>query len=361
MNISFLLNLLGYLGLGLVLLGAGRAAQLFLRGRLARGYIWLAIGGLILMGIRQVASQGVLALKPNEVAVIFNTDTGDFSPPRYGGLGLISPVSQQATVYDISQQNYTMVNATNAQDAAAGVQGDDSIQGRTIDGQDVWVGVTILYSVDPNAETLNNLHIRWGENYQLNFIRPTTRSIIRDVVSRYRASELYSELRVEMEGEIESLVAAILTREGFILTDFLVRGIRFSEQFTQAVENKLQAEQEALEASFQVQREQQLAEQQRVRARGVADSTIFQAQAEALRLVSQQIASNPALIQYLYVQNLSDNVDVLALVPSNSPFLFDFDALMQQTNPDFVAPVVPQSSIAPEGTPEAAPAQEGGG
>lgn len=42
--------------------------------------------------------------------------------------------------------------------------------------------------------------------------------------------------------------------------------------------------------------------------------------------MSEQIAANPSLIQYLYVQNLSDNVNI-ALVPSNSPFLFDFESL----------------------------------
>ena len=52
------------------------------------------------------------------------------------------------------------------------------------------------------------------------------------------------------------------------------------------------------------------------------------AQAEALRLVSEQIAANPSLIQYQYVQNLSDNVQLI-LLPSNSPFLFDLNSLSQ--------------------------------
>ena len=72
------------------------------------------------------------------------------------------------------------------------------------------------------------------------------------------------------------------------------------------------------------------------------------AEAEALRLISEQIAANPQLIQYQYVQNLSDQVRLI-LVPSNSPFLFDFNSLTQ-ANPDFTAPAVPQSSVTPEAT-----------
>src|SRR5690606_17755170 len=80
-------------------------------------------------------------------------------------------------------------------------------------------------------------------------------------------------------------------------------------------------------------------------ARGQAEAVILnaQAQAEALRLVSEQIAANPSLIQYEYVQRLSENIQ-LALVPSNSPFLFDFNSLAEG-NADFVAPTVPDAII----------------
>ena len=42
------------------------------------------------------------------------------------------------------------------------------------------------------------------------------------------------------------------------------------------------------------------------------------------------------MIQYLYVQNLSDNVGI-ALVPSNSPFLFDMASLPEAIE-NFEAP-----------------------
>src|SRR5262249_35925061 len=86
-------------------------------------------------------------------------------------------------------------------------------------------------------------------------------------------------------------------------------------------------------------------------AQGDAQAIILkaQAQAEALRLVSEQIAANPSLIQYLYVQNLSDNVNI-ALVPSNSPFLFDFNSLATP-NSNFQAPTVPQFTPTPSPTP----------
>jgi len=227
------------------------------------------------------------------------------------------------------------------------------------------VDVTILYSINPDPESINNFHIRWGNNFETEFIRPTARSVVRDAVSRYRAEDIYGEARTEMEQVMQDLMRERMAREGFLLTDLLVRGVRFSEQFTQSVEQKLVAEQQAQQAAFQVQQERQNAEQVRVRAQGAADAAVTEAQgraqatvlqaqaeAEALRLVSQQIAANPALIQYLYVQNLSDNIN-LALVPSNTPYLFDLNSLMQQANPDLVPPEVPQATApTPEATEE---------
>ena len=71
----------------------------------------------------------------------------------------------------------------------------------------------------------------------------------------------------------------------------------------------------------------------------------------SLRLVSEQIAANPALIQYQYIQTLGPNVRLIT-IPSNSPFLFDLNSLMETGDPDFVAPAVPEMQpIVPEVTP----------
>jgi hypothetical protein len=45
------------------------------------------------------------------------------------------------------------------------------------------------------------------------------------------------------------------------------------------------------------------------------------------------------LIQYEYIQRLAENV-TLALIPSNSPFLFDFDSIqgLPDAQPNFRAP-----------------------
>jgi regulator of protease activity HflC (stomatin/prohibitin superfamily) len=235
----------------------------------------------------------------------------------------------------------------------------------------VFIDVTVIYSINPTEA--NTVHRRWQNRYQNAFIRPTLRGFVRDVVSRFGAEEIVGRRRTEMQEALTELMRARMEEEGFILTDLVVRNITFTPEFAESIERKQIAEQQALEAQFRVQQEQQEAERVRVRAQGQRDAAITvaegearaivlraQAQAEALRLVSAQIAANPTLIQYLYVQNLSDNIR-LAVLPSDTPFLFDFASLGEPIQ-DFVPPDVPDANIpsVTDVTPPPTPDDSGG-
>jgi regulator of protease activity HflC (stomatin/prohibitin superfamily) len=356
------LALLGFLaflgGVGLVVVGASQ-------GRPVRSGISIAVIGLVAGLIFSVVSQGILIVEPQQVAVVFNTLNGELETPRRSGTSIVVPVLQTSTLYPIDQQEYTMSGISNE----GVVSGDDSVRGRTVDGQEIFLELTVLYSIDPaNA---NLVHTRWQNRFQDDFLRPTVRGITRDMVSRFRAEEIYGERRSELEESIREELRTRMDREGFLLTDLLVRDVTFSQAFTDSIERKLVADQAAQEAAFRVQQERQNADRVRVTAQGERDAEIAraegeaqaivlraQAQAEALRLVSEQIAANPSLIQYEYIQNLSDNIN-LALVPSNSPFLFDFESLAQ-ANANFVAPDVPDFTL-PEVSPEATPEPQNSG
>ena len=86
------------------------------------------------------------------------------------------------------------------------------------------------------------------------------------------------------------------------------------------------------------EREQE-ADQARAVAQGEADAARIRAEgeAEALRLINEQLRKNPALLQWRYIEQLSDNVQII-LLPSNSPFLFDLQQLMDRRGLEAPAP-----------------------
>jgi regulator of protease activity HflC (stomatin/prohibitin superfamily) len=366
MGISSVLGALSLIGFLIFLGGIAIVVLSASQGRPVRNGILLALGGVIVGIVFSVISQGILIVQPDEVAVVFNTLNGNLEQPRRSGTSIIVPVIQQVTIYPIRQQQYTMSDTA----TEGALQGQDAVSARTIDGQEVRLDLTILYGIDPTQ--VNQVHQRWQDRYEADFVRPTARGIVRDVVSRYRAEDIYGEKRSELEDAIKAQLKARMDEEGLTLTDTLVRDITFSQQFSASIEQAQIAQQEAQRANLIVQQKQYEANQLRAQAAGQRDAAITiaqgaaqatvlqaQAQAEALRLVSQQIAANPMLIQYQYIQTVGPHLNV-ALIPSNSPFLFDLNSVA--ANPNFNAPPVPQSTeqflITPEplsGTPTPIP------
>lgn len=346
MGVSSILSLLALGGFVLFILGIGSAVLNASQGRPARGGALLGVIGLVAGLLFSVVSQGLLIVQPNEIAVVFNTLNGRLEEPRRSGTHIVIPIVNQVTIYPLQQQQYTM----SGEDTGIGASGDVAVRARTTDGQEVTMDVSILFGIDPSQ--VNLVHQRWQNRYVNDFIRPTSRGIVRDIVSQFTAAGIYGEARGVMETGIQDAMATRMLEEGLVLTDLLVRDINFSAQFTEAIEQAQIAAQEAERARLRVQQIQQEAEQARAQAAGQRDAAIARAEgeaqsiilraaaeAEALRLVSEQIAANPSLIQFQYVQNLSDNVRLITL-PSNSPFLFDLQSL-GVADPDFVAPAVP--------------------
>lgn len=347
MGIGGLFGILAAVGFAAFLLGVALIVINLSQNRPIRALLPLAAIGLIAGLAFSLVSTGVIVVAPQEVAVVFQTFSGELDEPRNSGTHVIVPVLQEATIYPINFQQVTMAGASEGGGSTSG--NDDPVQVRTIDGQEVLLDVTLIYRINPAS--VNTVHRNWQTNYESNLVIPVLRGFVRDVVSGYRAEAVYGESREAVQQAIEDAVSTRLSQEGFEVTDLIVRNVTFSsEEFAQSIERVQIAERQAEEAAFRVQQEEQEAARVRVRAQGARDATIAeaegeaesvrllaQAQADALALVSEQLAANPLLIQYEYIRNLSDNVTLVTL-PSNSPFLFDFESLMQSA-PQTVPPV----------------------
>lgn len=325
--------LVGLVGVGLIVMN------------ISRGQSWrtgsvMAVAGFIIGVLFFIIGEGLLLVGPTERVVVFNSVSGELEEARGPGIHVVIPGVQQTIRYDVSQQTYTMSGT----DTEGNLRGDDAIRARSVDGQEVQVDLTVIFNIDP--QNINTLHTNWPlQNYVDGLLRPTSRSIVRDVVALLAAEEIYGGSREIMQDRIASELTNQLVPQGIAVTSVLVRDINFSDAFIEAIEAKQVAEQELARAQTDAQRRTTEARAQadaRIEtARGEAEAIRVQAAAEAdaLRLVSEQIAANPNLIQYLYVTNLSDNVSVV-LVPSNSPFLFDASTFTN-LGTEFRAPEVP--------------------
>jgi len=296
----------------------------------------LLVGGLVAMSI----GSGLVFIEPEERGVVISalSSRGYRSGVLTPGLHWIAPYAERVQLYSIAQRTYTMSGVPTEGE----VQGDDSVQARTNDGQEVFMDATIIFSVDP--EQVNLVHVLWQERFVNDLVRPQVRGVIREQVAQFSVEEVYSTERDKLHGEIESKLQEIFAANGLLLrdNDFIVRNITFTPEYADAIERKQIAEQEAERAKFLVEQQKQEAERLREEAKGEKDAAITRAEgeaesakiraageAEALRLINQILAENSDLLQYKYIEKLASNIDVM-LLPANSPYLFDLKSLMEQ-------------------------------
>jgi len=359
-GISAILSGVALIGFLMFLAGIGFVVVSASQGRPVRSGVMLSITGLVLGLLFSVVSQGILIVEPTQRAVVFQTLSGELETPRGPGTSIILPILQQATIYDITLREYTVAGATEEGNR----RGDDAVRVRTVDGQEVLIDATVIYRINPDGDNVNTVHRLWQNRFEDDFVRPVMRGLVRDVISGYRAEAVYSTSRGDIQRLISEELSARLATDGLQVTDFLIRNVTFSNQdFINSIEQVQIAERRAQEAQFRVQQEQQEAARVRVAAEGERDAAITRAEgeaeairiraaaeAEALSLVSAEIANNPNLIQYEYVQKLAPNVGLI-LLPSNSPFLFDFNSLNNMAEQNGVT--LPQAPIPATPTPAA--------
>jgi regulator of protease activity HflC (stomatin/prohibitin superfamily) len=297
------------------------------RGQATRGFTTLVIVLLVAALLLTTVGAGLVFLQADQYGVVISAfqPNGYRSQPLGPGLHWIVPFFENVKAYSVARQTYTM--ATSAGEGQ--VQGDDSIEARTKDGQQVYLDASVIYAIDPTH--LINLHITWQDRYQDNVVRPVVRSAIRDAVSQFGVEEIVSTKRNELETMISDTIKQGLESNNLIMSDFLLRNIRFSDQYAQAVEQKQIAEQQALQAKLVVEQKKQEAEQARqvaqgtadaavISAKGAADARVIQAQAEAQANTVLTQSLTPQLLQYQYIIKLAPGVQTI-FVPSGNQFI----------------------------------------
>jgi regulator of protease activity HflC (stomatin/prohibitin superfamily) len=306
------------------------------RNQTAKGLGSLTVFVLIAALLLTVLGAGLVFVEPDQRGVVITVGKGGILPNALEpGIHWILPFVQRVELYSIARSTYTMATST----AEGQVQGDDSIEARTKDGQQVYIDASLIYAVEPSK--LVNLHITWKHAYQDNVVRPVSRAAIRDAVSQFGVEEIVSTKRAELEQMISESIQQGLELNNLKMIDFLLRNIRFSDEYAAAVEQKQIAEQQAQQAKFVVEQKKQEAEQARqiaqgqadaavISAKGAAEARVIQAEAEAKANQLLSASLSPELLQYQYILKLAPGVQTI-FVPSGNQFILPLPGSSETT------------------------------
>lgn len=298
------------------------------RGKNIKGVITGVVVAIVAAVLLNTVSAGLVFIEPQERGVVISA----VAPKGYRedilqpGLNWVIPYAENVKIYTVSKMTYTMSIAH----SEGQITGDDSISARTSDGQEVIIDASVLFSLDPTQ--VLDVHINWQDRYIDDLIRPSVRGIIREAVAQFKVSEVYSTRRAELAEMIETDMAKTLQENGLLLSDFVLRNITFTDEYSASIEQKQIAEQRAEEAEYVVEQRKFEADQAREEAKGKKDAAITEAEgraqsaiieakaeAEALQLIADVLEHNPMLLNYRYIEKLAAGIQVM-LVPNDNPY-----------------------------------------
>jgi len=295
------------------------------RGRESKVSVSLAGAVLALALIASTLSTSIVVIDAGEVGVVFNVFSGTQEEPLMPGLHIVVPYINEVYRYSTLEQVYTMTKTLGEGE----VHGDDSLWSPTSEGLQVGIDSSTRFKIDPRKAPF--IHNNFRDTYIEVLVRPSIRSIVRHYVSQHTVTDVYGPKRAEIQEAVTNALRERFEPEGLLLLSFDIRNVNFTDEYATSIEQQQIAQQDAARMQFVLQKERQEADRKKIEAEGVKQAAITRAQgeAEALRLINEQIKQNENLLTYRYIEKLAPNVQVM-LLPSNSPFLLDLKTLVDQ-------------------------------
>ncbi len=137
------------------------------------------------------------------------------------------------------------------------------------EGLTVQLELSVLYHVNPDRAA--DVYRTVGENYLEVIIEPQFRSVTRGVTAGYEARALYTSAREQLAMQIQKELEGIVGARGVEVENTPLRKVGLPQGLTEAIEEKLKAEQESQRMQFVLTKEQQEADRKRIEAQGISD------------------------------------------------------------------------------------------
>jgi len=137
----------------------------------------------------------------------------------------------------------------------------------TKEGLSVNAQITLLYHV--NAEKAREIYTQFGTDYQNVIVLSNFLATAREVSSRYYAKELYAIERKKVEEVIKNELTEHIGSKGFVVDAVILKDILLPESMSNAIQDKVNAEQAALQMDFVIAKQRKEAERMYIEAEGI--------------------------------------------------------------------------------------------
>jgi len=261
--------------LGLVGLVAGLALVLGLERRYARPLLTFAILGIV-VGV----FAGMIRVVPaGHVGVV--DFFGNVSPNALkSGINFVNPLAKVVPMSIRTEEDKEVMSVP-------------SKEGLTVE-----LEISALFHL--STEKAVEIYKTVGQQYVDVIFRPQFRAAARGVTGGSEAKALYTSEREALGKVIHEHLRALVEDRGMVVENILLRRVSLPRTVSDAIEQKLRAEQDFERMKFVNQREEMEAERKRIEAKGVRDSQAIVAE-----------TLTPQYLNYLWIKNLAENPNVI--------------------------------------------------
>ena len=152
----------------------------------------------------------------------------------------------------------------------------------TKDLQEISTTVAVNYRVNPN--TANQVYRDLRQDYVSRVIRPNIEESLKATTALFRAEELITN-RAVVKSTFDDILAERLSLFNIDVVSVSLTDFQFSPSYSEAIEAKVTAEQQALVAKNELEKVRYEAQQQIIQAEAAKNATIKRAEGEAMALI----------------------------------------------------------------------------
>ncbi len=163
-----------------------------------------------------------IKVPPGYVACVYDLGRGVLKKVLRPGLHLKVPFWQKAKLFNTQTLEYNI--SKNFRHEHPQLMGDEPIRIVTKGGEEAQIEGTILLRLD--IEQIPHIWQNIGDEFVEKIIRPTVRSRIRLIASRYSFTEVASTKRDEIEEEIKKELERIFYPRGILVENVLLSEVK---------------------------------------------------------------------------------------------------------------------------------------
>lgn len=179
-------------------------------------------------------------------------------------------------------------------------RGEDGLWAPTRDGVSAGVRVVVWYALDTSR--IREVASRWTPEDLKQALRTLVEGTVRSALGRYALRDLAATPRETLATAIQEHLQRTLEDEGIRVERVILQEVMIPVAFQKAFEQEALARARLAREDLELERARKEAERVRVEAEG---------KARAIEIVSRALKANPEYLKYLYVEKLSDNVEVI--------------------------------------------------